>query len=163
MDSVLSPLEIDLDGLDATAALGRAIARRLRPGDVLALAGALGSGKTTLVRAIVRAFGETEEDVPSPTFTLAQTYPFAGFTLWHFDLYRLERPEDAYELGIEEAFADGVAVIEWPERLGPLLPAARLEIALDFGAAVEARHARLTGRGDWAGRLAGLGREVGGG
>ena len=108
----------------------------LEPGDVVALAGDLGAGKTTFARALIAAFaaeaGAVPPEVPSPTFTLVQTYEFPRATLWHFDLYRIERPEDALELGIEEALAGGIALIEWPERLGSLLPARRIEVRLAF-------------------------------
>ena len=91
--------------------------------------------------------------MPSPTFTLVQTYDRLPAPVWHFDLYRIERPEDAYELGIEDAFAEGICLIEWPGRLGGLLPAERLDLALAFGATNEARRATLTGQGAWARRL----------
>ncbi len=153
-------VEIDLPDLAATAALARALAERVRPGDVIGLAGELGTGKTTFARAFIHAMAELEgaaaEEVPSPTFTLVQAYDFAGVSVWHFDLYRVERPEDAYELGIEEAFAAAVSLVEWPERLGPLLPAERLELHLAMGAGPETRRATLTAYGEWAKRLRGL-------
>src|SRR5262245_30575521 len=103
------PLSITLPDLNATEAFGRTVAQLLRRGDVVALKGGLGVGKTTLARAIVAALSPETEDVPSPTFTLVQTYPvrLAGgpAELWHFDLYRLDRPDQVYELGIEEALA----------------------------------------------------------
>jgi tRNA threonylcarbamoyladenosine biosynthesis protein TsaE len=117
--------------------------------------GDLGTGKTTFARAFIRALGGDEE-VPSPTFTLVQLYELDRATIWHFDLYRLRAPEEAWELGIEEAFATGIALIEWPERLGPLLPERRLEIAFAFGERPEARHAALSAGADWAARLAGI-------
>jgi tRNA threonylcarbamoyladenosine biosynthesis protein TsaE len=107
----------------ATAALGATLAQRLRPGDIVGLSGELGSGKTTLARAILRAAsGDPELIVPSPTFTLVEVYETARGTFWHFDLYRLEAPEQVYELGWEDALAEGIVLIEWPQRLGPLLP-----------------------------------------
>ncbi len=149
--------EVPLPDLAATGRLGAALARALRPGDVVALAGPLGAGKTTLARAVIAALGGGEE-VPSPTFTLAQSYELPGGLLWHFDLYRLAQPRDAWELGIEDAFAEAISLVEWPERLGALLPADRLEIALDFAArdvsgGGDARRARLAGHGAWAARL----------
>ena len=93
--------------------------------------------------------------MPSPTFTLAQTYDFHSGTIWHFDLYRLEEAEDALELGIEDAFAEGISLIEWPERLGAWLPAGRLTVALSAGPAPEARRAVLFRRADLDGPLAG--------
>jgi len=107
----------------ATEQLGATLAERLRPGDVVALRGALGAGKTTLARAILRAAaGDPALIVPSPTFTLVEVYETPRGPYWHFDLYRLETPEQVFELGWEEALAEGVVLIEWPERLGSLLP-----------------------------------------
>ncbi len=107
----------------ATAELGAMLAERLRPGDVVGLKGELGSGKTTLARAILRATsGDPDLIVPSPTFTLVEIYETARGSYWHFDLYRLEAPEQVYELGWEDALAEGIVLIEWPQRLGPLLP-----------------------------------------
>lgn len=150
----------DLDGLAATAALAADLARLARPGDVIGLSGDLGTGKTSFARAFInaraRASGTEVGEVPSPTFTLVQTYDLPGVTIWHFDLYRLERPEDAYELGIEDAFAGGLSLIEWPERAAALLPADRLELEFSFSESPDRRHVRLVGRGDWAARLAGL-------
>jgi len=150
-----SSRELYLADLAATGRLAQAIARLARVGDVLALAGPLGVGKTAFARAFIRALGG-EEEVPSPTFTLVQLYELGTLTLYHFDLYRLERPEEAYELGIEEAFAEGVTLIEWPERLGPLLPPERLDVALAFAEESDARRVRLTGHGRWARQLAEL-------
>ena len=129
-----------------------------RAGDVIALIGDLGSGKTSFARAYINALpgSGSEEDVPSPTFTLVQSYERAPAEVWHFDLYRVNRPDEAFELGIEEALAEGITLIEWPERLGPLLPAERLDIAFSFADEPDARHAVLTGYGSWAGRLSGL-------
>jgi len=112
---------------------------------VIALKGELGSGKTYFARAFIG-----EEEVPSPTFTLVQIYDRPQGRIWHFDLYRLEAPDQAIELGIEEAFASGISLIEWPERLGRLIPAEHLEIALSFAVAPEARDAAIAGTGRWA-------------
>lgn len=147
-------LAVPLPDLAATAALGRALARLLEPGDVVGLAGDLGTGKTALARATIQAALGADEEVPSPTFTLVQTYDMPlGTSLWHFDLYRLERPDDALELGIDDAFAEGIALIEWPDRLGRLLPADRLDVVLAEAGAGQGRTAVLTGRGRWAQRL----------
>ena len=137
----------------ATQALGAKLAELARPGDVVALSGDLGAGKTTLARAFVRRLAGADEEVPSPTFTLVQSYDTAAGTVWHFDLYRLEAPDEALELGLDDAFADGISLIEWPERLGGLLPAARLDVVLETDAAETARRATLRG---WPGRLDGL-------
>jgi tRNA threonylcarbamoyladenosine biosynthesis protein TsaE len=137
----------------ATAALASQLAAVARAGDVLALRGQLGVGKTSLARAFIRAFAANDEEVPSPTFTLVQTYDADRATIWHFDLYRLATAEEAWELGIEEAFASGISLIEWPERLGPLLPPDRLDITLEFCSEPEARRALIKGVADWRARL----------
>ena len=115
----------------ATERLGATLASRLRPRDVVALQGGLGVGKTTLARAILRAAsGDPALIVPSPTFTLVEIYDTPMGVFWHFDLYRLEEPEQVFELGWEEARADGTALVEWVERLGALLPSERLTVTL---------------------------------
>ena len=150
-------IKLILADLNATEALAVRLASLARPGDVFALSGDLGTGKTAFARAFVNAlathYGLPLEEVPSPTFTLVQTYDFPSFTLYHIDLYRLERPEDAFELGIEDAFADGVTLIEWPERLGAHLPAERLTLTFLPGDGPEARELRIEPRGDWEKRL----------
>ena len=152
-------LAIELPDEAATCVLAAAIAAQARRGDVIGLSGALGSGKTTFARAFIRARCGAGDDVPSPTFTLVEIYePQDGPPIWHFDLYRLEKPDDAYELGLEEALADGISLIEWPERLGALLPRDRLGIELTAGARETARRARLEGSPSWTPRLAGLPR-----
>src|SRR6266852_4190236 len=117
----------------ATAALAARLAALARPGDVIALKGELGAGKTTFARAFI-AGGGSREEVPSPTFTLVQLYERGDAAIWHFDGYRLRDPEEAWELGIEDAFNEGISLIEWPEILGPLVPARHLEITLVAGA-----------------------------
>lgn len=148
----------------ATAAVGRSLALLARPGDVLALSGDLGVGKTVLARAFIRARCGHVDEIPSPTFTLVQLYdptpPFMT-TVYHFDLYRLNGPEEAFELGIEDAFADGISLIEWPDRLGDLLPAARLDADLRYADAPGHRILTLRGSENWAKRLVALGEDVG--
>ena len=139
---------------DATARLGRAVARTLGRHEAVCLKGVLGAGKTTLARALIRERTAALEDVPSPTFTLVQFYEGKGLKLAHFDLYRLTRADEAYELGLDEALEDGAAVIEWPERLGRRLPRDRLDIELTIvgEAPRESRLARLNPHGAWEGR-----------
>jgi tRNA threonylcarbamoyladenosine biosynthesis protein TsaE len=155
-----SARSIDLPDLAATQAFGRRLATLLRRGDVVALKGGLGVGKTTLARAIVAGLSPDSGDVASPTFTLVQTYPATladGPTeLWHFDLYRLDRPAQVYELGIEDALADGVSLIEWPEVAEPLLPKrSLLTVELDI-AGGQARRALIQGGPAWQDRMTGL-------
>ena len=135
---------------EATQALGAAVARALKAGEAVCLYGPLGAGKTTLARGLVRALTRPDEDVPSPTFTLVQFYDGPLFPLAHFDLYRLTRAEEAYEIGLDEALEDGAALIEWPQRLDGALPVDRLDIEIDIDG--DARRARLTPHGSWEGR-----------
>ncbi len=147
-----------LPDVGATSRLAEAISEQVRRGDVIGLGGALGIGKTTFARAFINACarrrGLPDQEVPSPTFTLLQVYEFPGITVSHFDLYRIERPDETHELGLDDAIADGVVLIEWPERLEGLLPPDRLDLVLSAGAGPDERLAELTGHGDWAGRLA---------
>jgi tRNA threonylcarbamoyladenosine biosynthesis protein TsaE len=141
--------ELVLETPEASEALGAAVARALRPGEAVCLWGPLGAGKTTLARGLIRELsGETE--IPSPTFTLVQTYQGAAFPVAHFDLYRIEAGTELEELGLDDALDQGVAVIEWPERLGARLPEDRLDIRLQTEG--EGRRARLAPHGCWHGR-----------
>ena len=134
----------------ATERLGASLAGRLKPRDVVALQGGLGVGKTTLARAILRAAsGDPALIVPSPTFTLVEIYDTPVGVFWHFDLYRLEEPEQVFELGWEEARADGVALVEWAERLGTLLPRERLTVTLAMEG--DGRRADLQGEARFGG------------
>lgn len=127
---------IDLPDATATEALGRALAALLRPGDVVALYGDLGMGKTTLTRGLLAELGLRGE-APSPTFAIVQPYGADELRLpvAHVDLYRLDDPEDADELGLDELLADGALVVEWPERLGARLWPFALKLRLEPGAA----------------------------
>ncbi len=140
---------LDLPDPAATDALGERLAAILRPGDVVALEGPLGAGKTALARATVRALTDPAEEVPSPTFTLVQVYQAPAGPLYHFDLYRLEAPDQAVELGIDDAFAEGICLVEWPERLGGYLPRRHLKITLAAGADQDSRIARISGGAQW--------------
>jgi tRNA threonylcarbamoyladenosine biosynthesis protein TsaE len=148
----------DLPDEAATAALAARLAALARPGDVIALKGALGAGKTTFARAFIRARGGTGE-VPSPTFTLAQVYELGDAAIWHFDGYRLRHPDEAWELGIEDALRDGISLIEWPEQFGPIVPARRLQITLVAGASPRSRRVEMDAPGDWAARLGAMATE----
>ena len=154
--SAVTARAIDLPDETATAALATELAALARQGDVIGLSGPLGSGKTTFARYFIAARMGVSE-VPSPTFTLVETYqPATGPAIWHFDLYRLEAPDDAYELGIEDAFTDGIALIEWPERLGGLMPREHLLVALVAAESEGARIATLAPSPGWAARVAEL-------
>lgn len=140
-------MTVALPDLAATASLGAAIAGQLAPGDAVLLRGDLGSGKTTLARAILTALG-VDETVPSPTFTLVQAYETARFPVSHYDLYRLKRSSELDELGLEEALDDGAALIEWPERAEDRLPPDALSVHLLTD---KERRAALAGPARWRG------------
>lgn len=149
------PLIIDLADEAATAALGARLAAVARPRDVLLLHGDLGMGKSALARGFVRAVAPETDEVPSPTFTLVQTYPGDRGTIWHFDLYRLKQPDEIWELGFEDALVDGILLIEWPDRLGGLAPRDRLDLTLLPGDTPESRYATLVqaGKSTWLDRI----------
>lgn len=155
-----STLSLTLADLAATASLGKCLARLLRRSDVVALKGDLGAGKTTLARDIVAALSPETTEVPSPTFTLVQIYPVrladGPAELWHLDLYRLERAEQVEELGLDEALADGVSLIEWPDLIAGYLPRDRvLTVALSLHGD-GTRSATISGGKSWQDRLATL-------
>ena len=130
--------------------MGQALSKVLQAGEAICLTGPLGAGKSTLARALIRALTTPDEEVPSPTFTLVQTYEGTALTIAHFDLYRLSDPDEAYEIGLDEALEDGAALIEWPERLEGRLPVDRLDLVIEMLG--EGRRATLTGYGAWEGR-----------
>ena len=149
------PVEIalDLPDLAATEALAARLAPMLRPGDAVLLDGPLGAGKSAFARALLRAAtADPALEVPSPTFTLVQSYDLPCGPAHHFDLYRLSGPDGLAELGWDEA-REGIVLVEWPERLGPLAPPEALHIHLTHSAAEEARHVVLRG---WDARLEAL-------
>lgn len=130
---------------DDTVALAHRLATMLKIGDVLCLHGNLGMGKSVFARGLIRALaGKPALEVPSPTFTLVQTYDTAAGDVWHFDLYRLKNPDEVYELGWEEGLANAIVIVEWPERLGYLMPPGRIDINLSQ-AADGARLLQITG------------------
>jgi tRNA threonylcarbamoyladenosine biosynthesis protein TsaE len=143
-------MEIVLTDAVATERLGAAVAGMLRPGDAVCLWGELGAGKSTLARGLIRSLTTRDEDVPSPTFTLVQFYDGPDFPVAHFDLYRITRPDEAYELGLDEALDEGAAVIEWPDRLSRGLPRDRLDITLSLDS--DRRRARVVPHGAWEAR-----------
>ena len=149
-----TPVWTRFDTPEALERLGERIAAELRRGEAACLSGPLGAGKTTLARGLVRALlDDPQAEVPSPTFTLVQAYETPRLTVAHFDLYRLKRAEEAFELGLDEALDVGAAVIEWSERLGDALPDHRLELRLSADpppgeAPAEARWVRMQGFGD---------------
>ena len=145
---------LKLPSEDDTAALAAAMAERVRPGDVLLLKGEIGAGKSAFARALIRARAGTEIDVPSPTFTLVQTYDLPGLEIWHCDLFRLSHADEVMELGLDAAFGTALCLIEWPERMGEALPPEAL--TLHFSAEADGHTVRFTPNSAWADRLAGL-------
>ncbi len=142
--------EFRLDHEADTRRLGAAIAAELKRGEAICLSGPLGAGKSTLARGLIQALTGEATEVPSPTFTLVQTYPTPRLALAHFDLYRLQKPGEVAELGLDEALDEGAAVIEWPEVLGHHLPHDRLDVELHIDG--ERRRARLSAHGAWEDR-----------
>lgn len=153
MTALPPPLSLHLPDEAATAALAARFAPRLGAGDCLLLSGPVGAGKSAFARALIRArLGDPAAEVPSPSFTLVQTYEDAGTEIWHCDLYRLTRPDEVLELGLSEAFDSAICLVEWPDRLGPDAPDDAL--ALDFAALPDGSH-RVTihAPGTWPARL----------
>ena len=149
------PRAVTLPDEAATTAFAAAIAPLLRPGDLVALSGDLGAGKTTFARALIRALaGNPVLEVPSPTFTLVQTYGEARIPVSHFDLYRLADGSELDELGLDDALASGIALVEWPERAAGRLAGA---LSIGFAMAGAGRTAVLSGIGAWRSRMDPLG------
>lgn len=137
----------------ATDRLAQAFARHVRAGDTLLLDGQIGAGKTHFARALIQCF--VSEDVPSPTFTLVQTYDAPKFEIWHADLYRLTHPDEAVELGLTEAFETALCLVEWPERLGADRP--KQALTLRFSVLESGRNVvALAEDPAWAARLKGV-------
>jgi len=151
-----SSFSVVLPDQEATRRLMIDVAGALKPGDLVTLSGDLGAGKTTFVRALIRYLaGDESVEVPSPTFTLMQTYELPQFPLVHADLYRLSGPAELSELGFEDLPEGAVVMIEWPDRAAGLLPPDRLDIAFTLAPRLklEFRHARVTGYGSFAPRV----------
>jgi tRNA threonylcarbamoyl adenosine modification protein YjeE len=153
---VAARAEFQLDDLEATRALGGRLAGLLRGGDVVALRGTLGSGKTEFARALIRARAGAPIEVPSPSFTLVQDYPLGELVIRHIDLYRVEAAAELVELGLEAPGPDEVWLIEWPERAERVLPHDRLDLTLAQGPEPDSRIARLLAGSGWTDRLEAL-------
>ena len=147
--------ELRLAAPDDTAQLGRWLAGCLQPGDTVLLQGPIGSGKSHLARSVIQSWLGQLEDVPSPTYTLVQTYGEGGAEIWHADLYRLSHPDEVIELGLDDAFGRAICLVEWPERLGRATPDSALR--LTFSQDGEGRRVVLTGSAEWAERLSQIG------
>jgi tRNA threonylcarbamoyladenosine biosynthesis protein TsaE len=138
---------------EATRHFGSRLAGLIRPGDMIALRGALGAGKTELARAVIRARAGVAIEVASPSYTLVQDYRVGDLVIRHIDLYRIAAAAELLELGLDAPAADEVWLIEWPERAGDALPPDRLEIELGQGEAPNSRIADMTAGPGWEGRL----------
>ena len=148
-------LRLRLADTEATARLAKRLAPMLGPGDVLLLDGDIGAGKTTFARALIRALlANPVEDVPSPTFTLVQTYVAPAAEVWHCDLYRLTDPQEVLELGLDEAFETAICLVEWPDRLGADAP--RDALHCSFAAEADHHDLAFAGPAAWQERLAQL-------
>lgn len=154
-----APVVVSLSTPEATAALARRLAPSLGAGDVLLLEGPIGAGKSHFARALIleklAAVGQSDE-VPSPTFTLVQTYAAGDLEIWHADLYRLTHADEAHELGLTEAFTTALCLVEWPDRLGQDLPRDALHLQFSYGVSPDARLLTLNGGPRWAARIAAL-------
>lgn len=148
-------LSLSLPDEDATARLAAHLSTRLQPGDTILLEGSLGAGKSAFARALIRARLGSDIEVPSPTYTLVQTYGSGPGEILHADLYRLSGPDDVAEIGLADALGVSICLIEWPDRLGDRAPPEALTIALAT-VGDTARHATLTGPMAWGLRLADL-------
>lgn len=130
-----------------TNSFGARLATALKPGDVVCFEGPLGAGKSTLARGLIHALSGAN-DIPSPTFTLVETYDFESGDLWHFDLYRLEKQSDVWELGFEDALDSGISLIEWPDKIESILPADALRLSIEVQPAAM-RRLRLVAPDRW--------------
>lgn len=142
---------IDLPTEADTARLARRIGTVIAGGDCLLLEGQIGAGKTFFARALIRSLVGEGEDVPSPTFTLVQSYTSPKGEIWHCDLYRLTSPDEVMELGLDLAFDTAITLIEWPDRLGDLAPSSALR--LRFAANAAGHSVELLATPDWSRRL----------
>jgi tRNA threonylcarbamoyladenosine biosynthesis protein TsaE len=129
MASILHQIEINSP--DQTANLAISLGQILKAGDCLLLVGSVGAGKSLFARALIQSLQDTPEDVPSPTFTIIQTYETKLGDLWHCDLYRISSPHEVIELGLDDAMATAVTLIEWPENLADLTPPDALTIRIN--------------------------------
>ena len=123
-------MQIEIDSLEQTKALAEKIANYVQTGDVIELNGDLGTGKTTFARYFINSLLEDEEDILSPTFNIVHPYNTKNFTIWHFDLYRIEDINEVEEIGIYDAFDEGVCLIEWSQIISSIVPENRLLLNL---------------------------------
>lgn len=140
--------QITLSGPEQTQNFAARLAQVLAAGDCLLLEGPIGAGKTTFARALIQQILGVEEDVPSPTFTLVQTYDAAHFEIWHCDLYRLTSADELIEIGLDHAFETALCLIEWPDRLGDDAPKSATRLVFDV-LGETSRSVTITGSAPW--------------
>ena len=150
-------LSIELSSPDETALAAQRLAEFLAPGDTILLQGPVGAGKSHFARHLIRSILMEPEDIPSPTFTLVQTYETEKGPLWHSDLYRISSTYEIEELGLINAFDDAICIVEWPDRLGELAPEHALSVELSHGRDENCRRLLATWKNDkWSDRTKGL-------
>ncbi len=151
----MPPYCVDDADLETLARLAGELAIFVRPGDVLTLRGALGAGKTTFARQLILPLMKdgNEEEIPSPTFSLMQSYDTARMRVFHYDFYRIGEASEVFELGLEDAITEGLVLIEWPEKAENIIPEDHLEISLEEGQTSHTRRVTLKGLGSWSKRL----------
>ena len=152
------PLKIELKSEQDTANLAHQLSHHLVPGDVVLLSGEIGAGKSYFARSLIQFSQDIAEDVPSPTFTLVQTYSTQIGEIWHADLYRLGATDEIIELGLAEAFQEAICLVEWPEILGSLTPKDALTLMFKTTSTPGHRQLEMSWTGaSWADRLLGFG------
>lgn len=149
-----SPFQLFFSSPDQTALLAKRLGALLVSGDTLLLSGGIGAGKTHFARELIQSLQDQPEDVPSPTFTLVQTYDTASGEVWHSDLYRLNAVDEVIELGLLDAFETAICLVEWPDRLDDLAPLDALSLGFELGKGENERQLTLTWQnGNWDERL----------
>ena len=154
----MAEVRIEIADEASLALLAGRVAALAGPGDLIALEGDLGAGKTSFARAFINALQDEPEEVPSPTFTLVQQYETRAGTVLHADLYRIADRSETDALGLIDALGDAILLVEWPDRLPPVRAAGFLTVRLDFGSSSDSRLVTLSGAGRWQALLEELGR-----
>jgi tRNA threonylcarbamoyladenosine biosynthesis protein TsaE len=141
--------QINIDSLVDLKNISVKIAALANVGDIIFLRGELGSGKTSFAKYFINSISNHDQNVTSPTFNILQIYDCENFSAWHYDFYRIETEEEIVNLGLDDAFANGVSIIEWPEKIQSFLPQASLEIHFSFTEKHNSRLLTISGNGKW--------------